>query len=101
MSDSLRERAERRVDIKIKFYRNLKAYVIVNAVLAIINWLCTPEFWWVMFPVFFWGIGVLVDFLKAYILVDNWDSEDFLVDNWDSEDFRERKIEEEMMKLRN
>ena len=91
MSDSLRERAERRVDIKIKSYRNLKAYVIVNAVLAIINWLCTPEFWWVMFPVFFWGIGVLVDFLKAYILVDNWDSEDF----------RERKIEEEMMKLRN
>ena len=51
MSDSLRERAERRVDRKIKFYRNLKAYV--------------------------------------------------LVDNWDSEDFRERKIEEEMMKLRN
>jgi len=91
MSDSLRERAERRVDIKIKFYRNLKAYVIVNAILAIINWLCTPEFWWVMFPVFFWGIGVLVDFLKAYVLVDNWDSEDF----------RERKIEEEMMKLRN
>ena len=40
MSDSLRERAERRVDIKIKFYRNLKAYVIVNAVLVIINWLC-------------------------------------------------------------
>ena len=27
MSDSLRERAERRVDRKIKFYRNLKAYV--------------------------------------------------------------------------
>ena len=91
MSDSLRERAERRVDIKIKFYRNLKAYVIVNAVLVIINWLCTPEFWWVMFPLFFWGIGVLVDFLKAYVLIDNWDSEDF----------RERKIEEEMMKLRN
>lgn len=91
MSDSLRERAERRVDRKIKFYRNLKAYVIVNAVLAIINWLCTPEFWWVMFPVFFWGIGVLVDFLKAYVLVDNWDSEDF----------RECKIKEEMMKLRN
>ncbi len=91
MSDSLRERAERRVDGKIKFYRNLKAYVIVNALLAIINLLCTPEFWWVLFPVFFWGIGVLIDFLKAYVLVDNWDSEDF----------RERKIEEEMMKLRN
>ena len=82
---------EQKEESIIKFYRNLKAYVIVNAILAIINWLCTPEFWWVMFPVFFWGIGVLVDFLKAYVLVDNWDSEDF----------RERKIEEEMMKLRN
>ena len=91
MNDNLRARAEERVNLKIKFYRNLKAYIIVNAILAIINGLFSPEFWWVMFPVFFWGIGVLVDFLKAYVLVDNWDSEDF----------RERKIEEEMMKLRN
>ena len=89
MSD-LRTRAEERVDMKIKFYRNLKAYIIINAMLAIINWICTPEFWWVMFPVFFWGIGVLVDFLKVYVLVDNFDSESY----------RERKIQEEMEKLR-
>ena len=53
--------------------------------------LFSPEFWWVMFPVFFWGIGVLVDFLKAFVFIDNFDSDDY----------RERKIQEEMDKLRN
>ena len=88
MSD-IRSRAEKRVDDKIKFYRNFTAYVIVNAMLAIINWYFTPEFWWVAFPLFFWGIGVLKDFLMAFVFV-----------NLDNESYRERKIQEEMEKLR-
>ena len=89
MSD-IRSRAERRVDNKIKFYINFTAYVIVNAFLAVINWLYTPEIWWVIFPVFFWGIGVFVSFLKAFVLSRKFDSENY----------RERKIQEEMEKLR-
>ena len=88
MSD-IRPIAEERVNNKIKFYRNFMVYVIVNAMLAIINWYCTPEFWWVAFPLFFWGIGVLKDFLIAFVFV-----------NLDSESYRERKIQEEMEKLR-
>ncbi|WP_405291293.1 2TM domain-containing protein [Methanobrevibacter sp.] len=88
MSD-LRSRAEKRVDNKIQFYRNLTAYVIVNAMLFVINWYFTPEFWWVAFPLFFWGIGVLKDFLTAFVFV-----------NLDNESYRERKIQEEMEKLR-
>lgn len=90
MSDNLRLRAEEKVNAKIKFYRNFTAYLIVNSILAVINALFTPEFWWVMFPVFFWGIGVLVDFLKAFVFICNFDSEEY----------RERKIQEEMEKLR-
>ena len=89
MSDNLRARAEERVNLKIKFYKNLKAYIIVYAMLAIINGLFSPSFWWVMFPVFFWGIGVIVDFLKAYVFIDDFDSDSY----------RERKIQEEMEKL--
>ena len=89
MSD-IRSRAEKRVDNKIEFYRNFTVYVIVNAVLAVVNWLYTPEFWWVLFPVFFWGIGVFVKFLNAFVFVSKFDSEDY----------RERKIQEEMEKLR-
>lgn len=90
MSDNLYQRAEEIVDKRIRFYRNLVAYLIVNAFLAFVNWFFTPHFWWVLFPMFFWGIGVLKDFLKAFVLVDMFD-----------EDYRERKIQEEMMKLRN
>ena len=90
MSDSLRRLAEERADAKIHFYKNLKAYVIVNAILAVINYICTPDFWWVLFPVFFWGIGVLVDFLRAFVFMDKFDTEAY----------REQKIEEEMEKLR-
>ena len=88
MSDNLYKRAEEIVEKKIKFYKNLQAYLIVNAFLAVINWFFTPEFWWVLFPMFFWGIGVLKDFLMAFVFVNKF-----------SDDYRERKIQEEMMKL--
>ena len=88
MSDNLYNRAEERVDKKIRFYRNLQAYLAVNTLLVVINWLFTPQFWWVMFPVFFWGLGVLKDFLVAFVFVDMF-----------SEDYRQRKIEEEMARL--
>ncbi|MBE6499129.1 MAG: 2TM domain-containing protein [Methanobrevibacter thaueri] len=89
MADNLQTRAEERVDIKIKFYKNLGSYIIVNVFLAIINWLFTPFFWWVLFPVFFWGIGVLIDFIKT-----------FVVSNYFNENYRERKVQEEMEKIK-
>lgn len=91
MYDSNRARAEEIVDKKIKFYRNLKAYIITNTILLIINWIFTAEFWWVAFPLFFWGIGVIKDFLNAYIFINSFESEDY----------RERKIKEEIEKLQN
>lgn len=88
MSDNLRARAEKSVDKKIRFYINFSVYLVVNAMLFIINWQYTPEFWWVAFPIIFWGIGVLKDFLFAFVI------------NFDSESYRERKIRDEMEKLR-
>lgn len=91
MSDNMRILAERRADAKIKFYKNFMVYVIVNAFLAVINAVYTPQFWWVAFPVFFWGIGILAKFLNAFVFVDHFESESY----------REHKIQEEMEKLRN
>ena len=91
MSDTLRTIAEERVNAKIRFYRNFTSYIVVNAFLAVINYMFTPEFWWVLFPVFFWGIGVFVDFVKAFVIFDRFDSESY----------RENKIQDEMEKLRN
>lgn len=83
------EIAAERIDKKIRFYRNFICYVTVNAFLAIINALYTPEFWWVMFPAFFWGIGVVKDFLKAFVF-----------SNFYTEEYRERKIAQEMEKMK-
>ena len=82
------ERAAEKVDAKLRFYRNLTAYVIVNGFLAIINAIFTPELWWAIFPAFFWGIGVLKDFLKAFVFADIY-----------TEDYRQIKIEQEMEKM--
>ncbi|SDA47991.1 2TM domain-containing protein [Methanobrevibacter millerae] len=90
MSD-VRSRAEKRVDNKIRFYINFSAYIVVNAMLFVLNWYFTPEFWWVAFPALFWGIGVLKDFLIAFVFISKFDSESY----------REQKIQEEMGKLRN
>ena len=90
MSDNLRVRAEKRVDKKIRFYINLSVFLAVNTMLFFINWYYTPEFWWVAFPLVFWGLGVLKDFLVAFIFANTLDSESY----------RERKIQEEMEKLR-
>ena len=91
MSDNIRELAERRADAKIIFYKNFMVYVIVNAFLAVINAVYTPQYWWVLFPIFFWGIGVFVKFLNAFAFADNFGSESY----------REHKIQKEMEKLRN
>lgn len=90
MSDNIRAVAEKKEDAKIEFYKNFISYVVVNAILAVINFLFTPDIWWVLFPLFIWGIGVLFDFLKAFVLYGRFDGEEY----------RERKIEQEMEKLR-
>ena len=90
MSDNISAVAEKRADAKIEFYKNFISYVVVNAILAVINFLFTPDIWWVLFPLFIWGIGVLFDFLKAFVLYGRFDGEEY----------RERKIEQEMEKLR-
>lgn len=90
MSD-LRVIAERRADAKIKFYRNLSVYIVVNAMLAFINWYATPDYWWVLFPLVFWGIGVFASFLRAFVLTDIFDRAEY----------REQKIQKELEKLGN
>ncbi|WP_296882939.1 2TM domain-containing protein [uncultured Methanobrevibacter sp.] len=90
MNDNLRVLAEERADAKIKFYKSFTIYLIVNAFLAIVNAVYTPEFWWVLFPAFFWGIGVFVKFLNAFVFVNKFNTVEY----------RERKINEEMEKLR-
>ena len=65
---NLREEAEKRVDAKIKFKENLYKYLIVNTLIAIICHIFLHSYWLVACVMFFWGIGIIDDFFKAYSL---------------------------------
>ena len=79
----LREKAEIRVDAKIEFQENLYKYLIVNVIIAIICLLFLQSFWLLFFVMFFWGIGIVDKFFKAYPLTD----------------YRENMIEREIKKM--
>ena len=79
----LREKAEKRVDAKIKFQENLYKYLIVNTIIAIICFVFLESFWLLAFVMFFWGIRVIDDFFKAYSL----------------NNYREEMIQKELSKI--
>jgi hypothetical protein len=94
MSDELYEKAARRADEKIGFYKHLYSFVGVNVLLFIIN--VVTNFlnpgneggWWFYWVTLFWGIGLLIHFVKTFILTERLD------------DNRDAMIEKEMEKLK-
>ena len=84
----LRKEAERRVDAKIEFQENLYKYLFVNVILATISILFLQSFWLLFFVMFFWGIGLLNKFFKAYSFND-------IV----SPNYRENMINKELSKM--
>ena len=84
----LRKEAEKIVNAKIEFQENLYKYLIVNTIIAIICLLFLQSFWLLFFVMFFWGIGLLDKFFKAYPLR-------YLI----KYDYREKMIEKELSKM--
>jgi hypothetical protein len=61
-TDQLRERAVERLRKKRAFYAHLLVYTIVNSAIVMIWVLTTPgHFFWPVFPMLFWGVGVVMN----------------------------------------
>ena len=84
----LRQRAEQKVDAKIKFQKNLYKYIVVNSIIAVVSFVFLKSYGLLMAIMLFWGIGVVCDFLKAYSF-----------DNIVRGNYRERMIEKEISKM--
>jgi hypothetical protein len=54
------QEAKRRVEEIKGFYFHLLSYLLVNAVLVVINLLTSPEYLWFIWPVIGWGIGLII-----------------------------------------
>ncbi len=82
--DELRERAIKRLKKRRDFYGHLLVYVLVNTFLVVI-WAMTDVhgFFWPVFPIVGWGIGVVLN---------AWDA-------FRSDEFDEEQIRREMQRL--
>lgn len=81
----LRHVATRRADMKLAFRKNLLAYVVVNAGLVAINLVTSPGYFWAIWPMIGWGIGLAAHAVTVY---------------FHGEDMRDQLIEKELEKLR-
>lgn len=48
------------------FYVHLIVYLAVNTFLVILNLLATPWYMWFIWPLIFWGIGMIVDAVRVF-----------------------------------
>jgi hypothetical protein len=81
---SLRERALKRLKKRRDFKAHLLVYLLVNAFLVVIWYVTTPGgFFWPVFPLVGWGIGVVMNAWDVYV----------------AQDFTEDEIHREMRRL--
>jgi len=68
VSENAQEKlARKRARGKIEFIRHLIVYLAVMALLAIINNVTFRGYQWWLWPALFWGIGVIINFLIAFV----------------------------------
>jgi glycerol uptake facilitator-like aquaporin len=65
--DEKLERARRIARRKMDFLRHVIIYLLVMAVLAIINNVTDAGYQWWLWPALGWGIGVVAHFLSAFL----------------------------------
>ena len=66
-------RAKKRVEDLKGFYGSMMAYVIVIPFLIFINYRTSWGFQWFWFPMFGWGIGLLIQAFTVYGIGSNWE----------------------------
>ncbi|OBX05977.1 hypothetical protein QV06_00010 [Gallibacterium genomosp. 3] len=61
------------------FYIQLSIYVVINLLLFLINLIVTPDYWWVIWVIVGWGIGILIKAFRIWVVPmwfdDEWERE--------------------------
>ena len=84
-TDEKYQEAKQRVKQLKGFYVHLTVYVLVNAMLFLINLTTTPDVLWFIWPLIGWGVGILMH--AVYV---------FGFGRWLGPDWEEKKIKEIM-----
>lgn len=66
MPANKKEEARRYVDRLRGFYQQLTSYVVINAMLAIINLISNPHHLWFYWVSLFWGVALIIQAIQLY-----------------------------------
>jgi hypothetical protein len=64
--EALREQAIEQLKKRAEFLNHLAAYVLVNGLLVVVWYLTGRSFFWPVFPLFGWGIGLFFHGVETY-----------------------------------
>jgi 2TM domain-containing protein len=53
------------------FYTHVALYVLINALLIVINIAFLATFPWSLFPLVIWGVGLLAHYFEAFVWITN------------------------------
>ena len=65
--ESLRKIAEQKINYRYSVMIHMAAFVLVNALLLFINFLSLPYYYWALFPLLGWNVGLVLH-IVSYIL---------------------------------
>ena len=88
MEDRHLQEARKRVKKLKSFYSNLASWIIFSIFFTMLNLFTSREFFWAIFPILGWGIGVLFQAIEVFGLPG-------IGRNWE-----ERAMEKELERLR-
>lgn len=65
-----KQEMERRERIRRGILLNITTYLVVIAFLAIINFMTSPGYWWVIWPALGWGLGLTLSIVSRFLSMD-------------------------------
>lgn len=71
-TDAYEKAANRVKEIK-KFYSGLISFCIFIPFIFFINWQTSPRYWWAFWPLFGWGIAIIISAVKLFGIGKDWE----------------------------
>ncbi|PHN02103.1 2TM domain-containing protein [Flavilitoribacter nigricans] len=81
MKTSMMENKRAQAKAKVEFRMHVFTFVAVIVLLAIINLITSPDHLWFIWPMFGWGIGIVVHAITVYFFSGETSLKERMIEN--------------------
>lgn len=60
------EKQKMKTRFSLHITMSIVKYIVINVFLVVVNWLTTPHYWWVLWVIAGWGVGLSLNLLSEY-----------------------------------